>query len=290
MAENEITIELSGKLSYKDNITIAKAAKIIAFLNSEGDDSGGGLLDGDPPDIGGARGKRAKNKQVENAREAIDVSGAKTNPEKIVALAAYVLQDGGATFKVEDVKAQFRRARETTPGNFPRDLSTAIAAGWIHEHDVDGEYELTSKVDGIFDGGFTFTKGAGSTKTASRTRSTAAKKPRATAGKPEVFAAIDEFPTRMEGFAPYAKMKNSRDKLLWAVMFAKKHGINGLTNKQIEWLTDELGDGIPNKQISATYNRARTPHGYVNKSTQDDTIRITETGRTYLATVGVSGD
>ncbi|MEJ1230873.1 MAG: hypothetical protein WDM88_10160 [Galbitalea sp.] len=94
----------------------------------------------------------------------------------------------------------------------------------------------------------------------------------------------------MEGFAPYAKMKTNRDKLLWAVMFAKEHGINGLTNKQIEWLTDELGDGIPNKQISAAYNQARTPNGYVNKSTQDETIRITESGQTHLATVGVSGD
>jgi hypothetical protein len=85
-------------------------------------------------------------------------------------------------------------------------------------------------------------------------------------------------------------MKTNRDKLLWAVMSAKKHGINGLTNKQIEWLTDELGEGIPNKQVSAAFNAARNPHGYVNKSTQDDTIRITESGQTYLASVGASSD
>ncbi|MEJ1230872.1 MAG: hypothetical protein WDM88_10155 [Galbitalea sp.] len=184
MADNEITIELSGKLSYKDDITIAKAAKIIAFLNSEDDDSNGSLLDEGPPDFVGAKGKGGRKKQVESARDAIDVSGAQKNPEKIVALAAYVLQDGGETFKVEGREDAVPPRSRTPPGNFPRDLSAAIAAGWIHEGDVDGEYYLTSKVDGIFDGGFTFAKGAAGAKTASRTRSTAAKKPKTTSASP----------------------------------------------------------------------------------------------------------
>ena len=90
----------------------------------------------------------------------------------------------------------------------------------------------------------------------------------------------------MDGYPPYSKMKSNRDKLLWTVQFAKGRSINGLVNKDIEWLTDHLGDGIPNKQISAAFNAAKTPNGYVNRSTQDQSIRITDAGADYLKSVG----
>jgi hypothetical protein len=277
MVDNSIKISITGKLTYSDEITISQATQIVAFLNpdenGEGADLGGSLLEGSS--------KSKKAKQVENAREAIEISGALKNPEKIVALGAYVLQDGGETFKAEDVKAQFRRARETAPGNFTRDLSLAIANGWIAE-DAPGEYYLTNKVEGILGGGFSFSKSGGATKT-SRARATAPKKAKVTSSKPEVFASIDEFPIVMDGFPPYSKLKTNRDKMLWVVQFAKNQGINGLSNKAIEWLTDHLGDGVPNKQISAAFNTAKTPNGYVNRSTQDQSIRITEAGQAYLA-------
>ena len=90
----------------------------------------------------------------------------------------------------------------------------------------------------------------------------------------------------MDGFQPYSKMKSNKDKLLWAVKFMKDSGINGLKNKDIEWLTDHLNAGIPNKQISAAFNAAQRD-GHANKSTRDGTIRITAEGEAYLATVGV---
>ena len=278
MTEKPTLLSITGKLSYSDEITISQAARIIAFLNSdesEGNELAGSILDGGP------KSKKSKQKLVENAREAIDKSGAKKNPEKIVALGAYVLQDGGETFKAEDVKAQFRRARETAPGNFPRDLSLAISNGWIAE-DAPGEFYLTNKVEGILEGGFSFSK---STSGGPKPRAASARKTKAATAKPEVFAGIDEFPITMEGFLPYSKMKTNRDKLLWVVMFAKGQGINGLSNKAVEWLTDHLGDGIPNKQITASFISAKTPHGYVNRSTQDQTIRITEAGQTHLASL-----
>ena len=278
MADNPTKISITGKLTYSDEITISQATQIVAFLNPDEDrdgaDLGGSLLDGSS--------KSKKTKQVENAREAIEVSGALKNPEKIVALGAYVLQDGGETFKAEDVKAQFRRARETAPGNFPRDLSLAIANGWIAE-DAPGEYYLTNRVEGILGGDFSFSKSGGGAAKTPRTRATTPKKAKGTSSKPEVFASIDEFPIVMDGFPPYSKVKTNRDKMLWVVQFAKNQGINGLSNKAIEWLTDHLGDGVPNKQISAAFNSAKTPNGYVNRSTQDQSIRITEAGQAYLA-------
>jgi len=285
MADPATTIVIRGKVGYEDEITPAQAAQIIAFLNADQDEQqtlGTPLLDN-------AKMQGRSTNKVQSAREALDVSGAKTNPEKIVALGAYVLQDGGDTFKAEDVKAQFRRAREVAPGNFPRDLSTAVQAGWLAENEGN-EYYLTNKIQGIFDGAFVFPKAPKGLKTRGMTRKVAA--PRAgktkTGGKPDVFAEIDEFPTVMDGLPPYSKMKQNKDKLLWVVKFAKEAGVKGLANKDIEWVTDHLGAGIPNKQISAAFNSAKT-RGYANRSTQENTIRITDAGETYLAT-GESAD
>lgn len=285
VSEKPITITIKGKVGYEDKITVAQAAQIIAFLNAgEGDtslgaDLGAGLGDASPTDTAKKTGKA-----VGSARDALDLSGAKTNPERIVALAQYVLQDGGETFKVEDVKAQFRRARETAPGNFSRDLSVALKEGWIAQGDGD-EYYVTNKMQGIFDGDFKFPKGTsggggrsrGATKTTTKAKA-----------KPEVFADIDEFPTRIDGVAAYSKMKSDKDRLLWALHFAKSQGIRGLANKDLSWLTDHLGESVPSGRVGGAFRSGKAA-GYMNRSTVDQTIRITEDGEAYLKTVGATG-
>jgi len=215
-----------------------------------------------------------------SAREALDLSGAKTNPEKIVALGQYVLQDGGDTFKLEDVKAQFRRARESAPGNFSRDFGTALREGWLAEGD-GGDYYVTNKIKGIFDGGFKFPKSTSSGSGRGRATTKAGK------AKPDVFAGIDEFPTRMEGLASYSKMKSDKDRLLWVLHFAKDQGIKGLVNKDLVWLTDHLGTGVPSGHISGAARSAKSA-GYLNRSTVDQTLRITENGEIYLKSVGTA--
>jgi hypothetical protein len=283
MSDKPITITIKGKVSYEDEITVAQAARIIAFLNAdEGDsplspDLGLGLGDASRTDTAKTR------KAVGSAREALDLSGAKTNAEKIVALGQYVLQDGGETFKVEDVKAQFQRARETAPGNFSRDLAVAVKEGWIAQGDGD-EYYVTNKIQGIFDGDFSFPKGAsgGGGRSRGATKMTTKSK-----AKPEVFTDIDEFPTRMDGVPAYSKMKSDRDRLLWALHFAKSHAIKGLANKDLSWLTDHLGAGVPSGHVAGAFRSGKSA-GYMNRSTVDQTIRITEDGEVYLKTVGAA--
>lgn len=279
MSEKPITISIKGKVGYEDEITVAQAARIITFLNAEegdndslGPDPGQGL--GEP----GASASKKSGNGVASAREALDLSGARTNPEKIVALGQYVLQDGGDTFKVEDVKAQFRRARESAPGNFSRDLGTALREGWLAEGD-SGEYYVTNKLKGIFDGDFKFPESTSSGSGRSRVNAKAGK------SKPDVFAGIDEFPTRMEGFANYSKMKSDKDRLLWALQFAKGRGIKGLANKDLTWLTDHLGVGVPSGHIAGAARGAKSA-GFLNRSTIDQTLRITEDGEIYLKSVG----
>jgi hypothetical protein len=200
MSEKPITITIKGKVGYEDEITVAQAARIIAFLNADEGDSSLG------PDLGAGLGDaswtdtaKKTGKAVGSAREALDLSGAKTNPEKIVALGQYVLQDGGETFKVEDVKAQFRRARETAPGNFSRDLAVAVKEGWIAQGDGD-EYYVTNKIQGIFDGDFKFPKGTagGNGRSRGATKAT-------TKSKPEVFTDIDESPPGWTASRPTPK-------------------------------------------------------------------------------------
>lgn len=286
MTEKPNTIVIKGKVGYEDEITVAQAAQIIAFLNASesaeielGSGPAAGALGGGHSS---APSGRRSGRAVESARDALDLSGAKTNPEKIVALGEYVLQDGGETFKVEDVKGQFRRARETAPANFSRDLSAAVQAGWIAQSDGE-EYYVTNKIQGIFDGDFKFPRASNG---GGKTRSSA-KSAKSKAEKPAVFAGIDEFPTKLDGFPPYSKMKAQKDKLLWALQFAKVNTITGLANKDIAWLTDHLGAGIPSGAITSAFNSAKTP-GYANRSTQDQTLRITDDGTDYLKTVGAT--
>lgn len=284
MSEKPITITIKGKVGYEDQITVAQAARIITFLNADEDDASLG------PDLGAGPGDdprkdtaKKPGNAVGSAREALDLSGAKTNPEKIVALGQYVLQDGGETFKVEDVKTQFRRARETAPRNFSRDLATAVQAGWIAQGDGD-EYFVTNKIQGIFDGNFQFPKGSSGGNGRSRGATKTSAKAKA---KPEVFANIDEFPTRMDGFPPYSKVKTNRDRLLWALQFAKSQSIRGLANKDLAWLTDHLGAGVPSGHVAGAFRSGKSA-GYMNRSTVDHTIRITEDGEAYLKTVGAA--
>jgi hypothetical protein len=281
MTDKSITLSIKGKVSYEDEISVAQAAQIITFLDAEDGDSlplksGSQQKSGEPSSLA----QQNSEKSVQSAREALDLSGAKTNPEKIVALGEYVLQDGGETFKVEDVKAQFRRARESAPANFSRDLGTALKEGWIAEGD-GGELYVTNKIQGIFDGDFKFPKSASSAGGRSRGATKTAK------AKPEVFADFDEFPTRIDGLANYSKMKSAKDRLLWALKFAKDQGISGLANKDLAWLTDHLGAGVPSGSISGAARDAKSG-GYLNRSTIDETLRITEDGETYLKSVGTT--
>ena len=285
IADKTTTLILKGKISYEEEISPAQAAQIIALLNAD---------DSDSPVFGG-RGPKStppvrevnegSSRLVENARDAILRSGAKTNPEKIVALAAYVLQDGGETVMADAIKAQFQRARETTPAKFARDLSTAIALGWVSEGE-GGDLYLTNRVSGIFDEGFTFPKVG----TASRSRST--RKSSSKGGKPETLAEIDEFDAVMSGYPAYAKLKPEKDRLLWVLIYLRdQHQRRTVTAKEIAWITDHIGTGIPSGNIAGAFRSAKNA-GYATRSTTagDNSMKVTDAGAEYLAKLSEPAD
>lgn len=290
MSDKTTQISITGKVSYSDEISIAQAAQIITFLNRDETEAHNGALEFQPP----AReqdppASSTSTNKINNARDALDVSGATKNPEKIVALGAYVLQDGGETFKIEDVKSAFRRARETQPANFTRDLNAAIASGWIFESDeAPGEYYLNNKIDKIFDGDFVFPKGSNGV--GGRSRGGTKKTPgKAKTAKPETLSDVDEFRSTLEGFPQYSKMKSEKDRLLWVVNYMReKHDRKGLSNKEIAWITDHIGTGIPTGNLTGAFNTAKAP-GYATRSTLDKTIKITDEGIEHLKSLAAEG-
>lgn len=276
MADNTTTIILKGKIGYEDSITAAQAAQIIAFLNA---DEGAAPTLGEP--LVAPKTARQGTKSVENARDAILRSGAKTNPEKIVALAAYVLQDGGDTVKADAIKSQFQRAREATPAKFARDLSAAISSGWMSEGE-GGELYLTNKVHGIFEEGFAFPKAA------SNGRSRPTRKSGTRSAKPDTLADIEDFHGVMDGYPPYSKLKSGRERLLWILTYMRdKHNRKSVTLKEIAWISDHIGTGIPSGNITGAFNSAKAP-GYASRSTTagDNSIKVTDAGAEYLAKLG----
>jgi hypothetical protein len=273
MSDENITLTLTGKLSYSGEITLAQAVQVLALLTSDASGSSSGIpLSG----VGGARSPLRQD--AISPKQALEASGAKTNPEKIVTFAALVCrQSGGDTFTLDDVKPLFKQAREAAPGNLTRDLSVAIQSGWVAEAEDSGEYYLTGKVTNVLDNGF---EGLRAGKQAgSRTRSSNSRRPRKPLAVPEIFADTEVSPV-IDGLINFHQLKVKRDKYLWAVYAAKLLGAEAVEPAELVWLTDKLGEVILNSDLNANY-RGNQKSGYVNKNTQGK-VRITPVGEKYI--------
>ena len=78
-------------------------------------------------------------------REHMDEFEPKRNPDKILAIAAYLVDTREAeTFTPDDVKKEFRNASEPVPANYARDWSWVVSNGWIAKDDDEpGEFYIT---------------------------------------------------------------------------------------------------------------------------------------------------
>ncbi len=268
--EKPVKITLSGKVSYQDDLTVNQAAQILAFIETSTS------MEVSAP----AASSRLMPLQAavttartgSTPREALESSGAKTNPEKIVAFASTMLDDNQeGAFSLEDIKSLFRRAREATPKNFSRDFEKVIQAGWVDESDNKGEYYLTKKGLDALEIGF---KTDGAKKSSGRTTRKSSSKAIAT---PEVFknAGVDTIPVTIEGYPAYTKLGNNKDRLIWALLLASTLKIPSLNNQEIVWLTDHLGVGIHVNNMGASFSYAHKA-GLVNRSIQDGKTRLVQ--------------
>ncbi len=274
---------ITGLVSFEHDITLGQAAQVIALIGAPDEAMGGGAPGGWTQPRHQAGRQHVPSGGLSSPREALEASGAKTNPERIVALALYVAQQSGQdTFTVDAIKPLFRQAREPIPGNISRDLDGAIKAGWVTETDTRGEFYVVGKAANVLESGFESLRGTRNSGT----------KPRAANGKttrkpkevPESFKGIDSFSASIDGYIDYHKITKQTDKFLWLINAAKLQGVASVSNQDIVWLSDHLGDGIPTGNISGNY-RQNHKAGYVNRSLQDGKIRMMPAGEAYLKTL-----
>ena len=294
MSDAGVHLSLSGRMTFDDEITLAQAAQIIAYLAGQplpgGAVAPGFVLDvrsdtstGEAPtrDRGPEPPTPPGPSPAPTPRELLQATGAKTNVEKIVAFAGYLSRsEETETFTVNDLRQVFRRAREPLPGNLNRDVDSAIRAGFVIPAEARGEYLLTGRADDALAGGFApqgrrspIGRGSAHHPGNGRTRTTA---------KPPELARLDELPDPPEGVPPFHDVALKRDKVLWVLVAAKATGIDGLSNQGIEWLTDQYGDAVQSKHIGVHFDALRRA-GHVRRSIQDQRIRITPQGEQHLS-------
>lgn len=271
-------ISITGKVSFEDDITLSQAAQIIAFIDSSS--AAGTVIPLRPAST--RLVSPTPITSISNPREALESSGAKTNPEKIVAFALYVGKEGAKdTFTIEDIKPLFRRARESTPRNLSRDLDAAIRSNWVAEADTKGEFYVTDTATSVLDTGFDSLRSGRSNGRKRRSANTRRPK-RTTLTVPEELSNVDVVPQTSAEFGNFHRLSTRTDKFLWAINIAKEElGLEAISNQGVVWLTDKLGEGIPATDIAA-YFRQNHKAGYVNRSMQDNRIRITPLGQDHL--------
>ncbi|MEU6170936.1 hypothetical protein ABZ832_03325 [Streptantibioticus parmotrematis] len=308
MNDQDTHLQLSGRVSYEEDITAYQASWVIGFVAgtpgvevrpsriasppaatpTPAAPTPPALAPASPSKVGPPdEPSGAGPPQITDIRQALEVSGASTIAEKIVAFAAYrQAVEREETFTKEDMVTLFRRAREASPSHLPREIGRAVLNGWITETS-DSQYYLLAKGQEAFEKGFR-TSGRKRNAPAPRSRSTGRRRSRPLS-TPEVFAEIDHIPTTADGVPPYHQIPLKRDKALWALYLAKSLGIPGLQNMELVWLTDKLGDGIPSSDINGHF-RGLHRHGYVNRSVSDHSMRITTAGEGYLRGLSSLGE
>ncbi|HZX04417.1 hypothetical protein [Kribbella sp.] len=271
----DVELTLSGKLTYSEAITLAQAADILSYLTS-GDSAvnapGRGAAGGPG---GGVASRSARQQTGLSPKEALEASGAKINPEKIVAFAVLVSQQSGKdTFTLDDVRPLFRQAREATPGNLSRDLDAAIRSGYVAEAENKGEYYVMDKALNVLETGFEGLRNSRGSRSSS-----SARKPRKPMVAPEALKNLELTPT-IDGFINYHKVKTKTDKYLWALNAAKLAGADAVEPSDVAWLTDRLGEGVSRNDLNS-YFKGNQKRGYVNKNGEGK-VRITPAGIVYL--------
>jgi hypothetical protein len=133
-----------GGLSVNREVDEATAFQIVAVV------MGGATL----PRVtsGGSGGARAVDMPGSrlpaagrlSLREHMDKVEPKRNPDKILAIAAYLTDTRERdTFTPDDVKKEFKNASEPVPANYSRDWRWAVSNGWIAKADEAGEFYIT---------------------------------------------------------------------------------------------------------------------------------------------------
>lgn len=260
----KITIEGDG-LSFKKETSLQKAGQILAFLGSEETSASNKPLQAEALFISPASSNQSP-------KDLLDESKAKTNSQKITVIGKYLADENGVNeFLSKEVLSQLRKLGDE-PGNFKRDLGTAEDLQYIYPiPSKKGFYGITARGEGAIQDKFTGEtqakikpKGKGVFKKANPPRDSVTKLPIA---------------TNLEGFPNFHDLPTKADKILWALAYADKNGIQDLTPREVEFITDKLKGRVAQSDFSA-HNKKNRKAGYV--SLTDGVFKLQQNGIDHL--------
>ena len=278
----EVEINLKGSgLQFNATITLFQATQIMAFISKP--DENPTLvrpiinevraapndeiktLNGDSEDI---------DTPYDSPHSAIAQTKAKTNPQKIVALAYYfgATSKNGKLFSVEEILEGFKKAGESTPKNIARDFREAVSAGYVYLEEK-GKYRLLSSTDSIPTDGFK-----------KQPKKRTPTKPTGSGQKPvklSVSESVKKMPvsTGMDSYPNFFDIKVRADQILWVIQYAKSHGIDGLNRFEIMHFVSKVGGDITSKNFTAS-NTANVKNNYIYS--EEEVLRLTPKGEIQL--------
>jgi len=247
MSEVKITIEGEG-LSLTKYTSLQKAGQIISFLGMEQ--------------------QQVSEQQVHNVSPALLVSsrqpkdfisdsGAKTYPQKIVALGKYFKDElGRETFSSQELRNLFKKIGDE-PRNFSRDFKEALERQYVNCVDQSNDqYELTDKGDEEFQEGFSHK----ATKRSNSKKVSASKGVREEVKNLQILGSMDELPD-------YHDLSAKADKILWLLHYADTNNIKGLTPAEVDFLSTELRDRVKTNDFAA-HNTRNIKKSFVTKTSE----------------------
>jgi len=265
--EDNITIIITGEgISLTKMTNLQKVGQIISFLGLDQNSSVSTAYESKAPS------PLLVSKPIQ-PKEVIQNSGARTYPQKIAALGAYLRDQVGQTsFSSQDIKVIFKKMGDE-PRNFTRDLKSAMELQYVVCTDPANElYELTDKGAEAVTENFS---GKATKKTVGSKRSTISN------GVREEIRLLEMVGT-LESFPEYHTLPTKGDKILWLIAFADKQGVNTLTPTEVDFMSGELRDKVDAKGFTAL-NQRNIKNSFVSKTVTG--FQIQKKGSDYLKSI-----
>lgn len=273
----KITIEGDG-LAFDREIDLFQATQIMGFIAKSQtletyQQHGDRLVDASENGVPPVLVFDDNSKKYESPRQAIDELKAKTNPNKIVAIALYLgaTSQNGRVLSHAEVVTEFAKAGEPTPKNITRDITGAVSDGYVYPESKTS-FRLLSPADKLDEVGFKKSKKRPSSST---TKSGDKKNPLVV--REEIESMVIQ--TTLDGMKDFFQLKERADKILWMLKYVKSNGVNELNRKEVFRLSSKLGGDVTSKNFTAS-NQPNIKNGHISQ--QNELISISAKGNIYI--------
>lgn len=218
-----------------------------------------------------------------SVREYLIEVNAKTNPQKILAFAKYLISKGNEFADIQELKLQFQNAQEPIPVHFARDFAIAVKKAWVAYSSDKSKCYVTNTGQRMIDSKF------------SELDKVKSKKPRKVGNSTFTEVKINDkvqnqsIDIELLGSPNYLEMNTLGDKILWILAKMKSLDVLRLNQKEIEYLSHKLGDNIPRKSITAVLEtHKKNGRLYTPETNGVKYIEILRQGEEYVKNLNLS--